>query len=63
MIAHAGGLPLEEMLPLVPGAGAALLFARAWLELRLPLRRSPTRARGAAALSRADQSPGTHAAR
>ena len=35
MIAHVGGVPLEEMLPLIPGASALLLLARAWLMLRL----------------------------
>ena len=33
--AHVGGLPVEELLPLVPGAGAALLMARGWVSLRL----------------------------
>ncbi len=41
MIAHVGGVPLEESLPLVPGAGAMLLLARAWLVLRLRRRRDP----------------------
>ena len=35
MIAHVGGVPLEEILAAVPGAGAGLLLARAWLTLRL----------------------------
>ena len=35
MIAHIGGLPLEELVPAVTGAGAALLAARAWLTLHL----------------------------
>ena len=39
MIAHVGGVPLEEALPLVPGAGAGMLLARAWLMLRLRRRR------------------------
>jgi hypothetical protein len=39
VIAHVGGLPLEEMLPFSPGAGALLLLARAWLMLRLRPRR------------------------
>jgi hypothetical protein len=39
VIAHVGGVPLEEMLPLIPGAGALLLLARAWLMLRLRHRR------------------------
>jgi hypothetical protein len=36
VIAHVGGVPLEEtLLPLVGGAGAGLLMARAWLESRM----------------------------
>ena len=35
MIAHVGGVPLEEFLPAVPGAGAGLLLARAWLMVHL----------------------------
>jgi hypothetical protein len=32
VIAHVGGVPLEEvLLPWVSGAGAVLLMARAWL--------------------------------
>ena len=39
MIAHVGGVPLEEIVPAVTGAGGSLLLARAWLMLRL--RRRP----------------------
>jgi hypothetical protein len=39
--AHVGGLPLEEVLPSITGAGAGLLLARAWLTLRLRRRREP----------------------
>jgi hypothetical protein len=35
VFAHAGPLPLEELLPALTGAGAALLAARAWLTLHL----------------------------
>ena len=36
MIAHVGGVPLEEtLLPLLSGAGAGLMLARAWLLSRL----------------------------
>ncbi len=35
MIAHIGGVPLEEALPAAAGAGAALVAARAWLALHL----------------------------
>jgi hypothetical protein len=31
MIAHIGGLPLEEFLPAVPTVTAGLLLARVWL--------------------------------
>ena len=35
MFAHVGGVPVEEaLLPLVSGASAALLLARAWLVSR-----------------------------
>jgi hypothetical protein len=35
VIAHVGGVPLEEFLPVVPSAGAGLLLARVWLISRL----------------------------
>jgi hypothetical protein len=35
MIAHVGGVPIEELLPSVTGAGAGLLLARAWLMVHL----------------------------
>jgi hypothetical protein len=41
VIAHVGGVPLEELLPMAPGAGAGLLLARAWLMMRLRRRREP----------------------
>jgi hypothetical protein len=41
MIAHVGGVPVEEVLPSVTGAGAGLLLARAWLILQLRRRREP----------------------
>jgi hypothetical protein len=31
VIAHVGALPLEEILALVPGAGAGIVLARAWI--------------------------------
>jgi hypothetical protein len=43
MIAHVGGVPLEELLPAVGGAGASLLLARAWLSLYLCRRRKPAK--------------------
>jgi hypothetical protein len=39
VIAHIGGLPLEEMLPVASGASGGLLVARAWIILRLKRRR------------------------
>jgi hypothetical protein len=41
VIAHVGGVPVEEMLPTAAGAGSALLLARAWVALRLWRRRGP----------------------
>lgn len=34
-LAHVAGLPLEELLPALGGAGGLLLIARGWLALRL----------------------------
>jgi hypothetical protein len=39
LIAHIVGIPLEELLPSVSGAGAGVLVARAWIMLRLRRRR------------------------
>ncbi len=42
MIAHVGGVPVEEtLLPLVSGVGAGLLMARVWIASRLRRPRSP----------------------
>ena len=41
MIAHVGGVPVEEILPSLAGGGAVLLLARAWMGLRLRRRREP----------------------
>ena len=41
IIAHVGGVPLEEMLPSVTGAATSLLLARAWLMLHLRRRQEP----------------------
>jgi hypothetical protein len=35
VIAHVGGVPLEELLASLAGTGGALLAARAWIMLRL----------------------------
>ena len=43
MIAHVAGVPLEEALPALAGAGTSLLVARAWLTLQLRRRREPGR--------------------
>jgi hypothetical protein len=39
VIAHVGGVPVEELLPALGGAGAVLLAARAWLGVHLRRRR------------------------
>lgn len=40
--AHVGGMPLEELLPSLAGAGTGLVLARAWLAVHLR-RRDPGR--------------------
>jgi hypothetical protein len=39
VIAHVGGVPVEEILPTLAGTGTGLLVVRGWLMLRLPRRR------------------------
>jgi hypothetical protein len=39
VIAHVGGVPVEEILPSVTGAGASLLLVRTWMVLRVRQRR------------------------
>jgi hypothetical protein len=39
LFAHVAGVPVEELLPLLPGVGAGLLMARAWLMGRVRRRR------------------------
>jgi len=34
MIAHVGGVPVEEIVPTLAGASSGLLVVRAWLVLR-----------------------------
>jgi hypothetical protein len=41
VVGHVGGVPVEELIPTVAGAGSALLLARAWLTLRLRRRWEP----------------------
>ena len=42
MIAHIGGLPVEEAVPSLTGAGAGLaLLARAWVIIHVRRRREP----------------------
>ena len=43
VIAHVGGVPLEEVLPTAAGGAAALLVARGWIMVRLRRRREPGR--------------------
>jgi hypothetical protein len=40
VIAHIGALPLEEVLPVLTGAGSGLLAVRAWMS-RVRRRREP----------------------
>jgi hypothetical protein len=35
VLAHVGGVPLEELVPSAAGVGAGLALARAWLIVRL----------------------------
>ena len=46
VIAHVGGLPVEELMPTVAGAGSMMLLARGWVSLRLRRRRAPAARRG-----------------
>jgi hypothetical protein len=39
VIAHIGGVPLEEILPALAGTSTGLLLVRAWLSLHLRRRR------------------------
>jgi hypothetical protein len=39
ILAHVGGVPMEELLPTLAGAGAGLLIIRARLTLRVQRRR------------------------
>jgi hypothetical protein len=39
VIAHVGGVPVEELLPTLAGTGTGLLVVRAWLTPRLRRRR------------------------
>jgi hypothetical protein len=41
IVAHVGGVPVEEVLPALAGTGSGLLVARAWLAVRLRRRRRP----------------------
>jgi hypothetical protein len=34
VIAHVGGLPVEELLPALAGSGTGLVALRAWLSVR-----------------------------
>ena len=39
VLAHIGGVPVEELIPTAAGAGGALLVARAWMAVHLRRRR------------------------
>jgi hypothetical protein len=39
LFAHVGGVPVEEVMPLVPGVAAGLALARAWVMMRVRRRR------------------------
>jgi hypothetical protein len=41
VLAHVGGVPVEEILPSATGAAAGLLLARAWLMVHVRRRREP----------------------
>jgi hypothetical protein len=41
IVAHVGGVPVEEVLPALAGTGTGLLVARAWLAVRLRRRSAP----------------------
>ena len=41
IVAHVGGVPVEEVLPTLAGTSTGLLLARAWLTVRLRRRREP----------------------
>jgi hypothetical protein len=41
VIAHIGGVPLEELLPSAGGASAGLLIARTWIMSRMRRHREP----------------------
>jgi hypothetical protein len=41
VIAHVGGVPVEEVLPALAGTSTGLLVVRAWLTVRLRRRQEP----------------------
>jgi hypothetical protein len=41
VFAHVAGVPVEELIPMAAGTGAALLMARAWVSLHLRRLREP----------------------
>jgi hypothetical protein len=43
VIAHVGGVPVEELVPALAGTATSLLVARAWVMLRLRRRQEPRR--------------------
>ena len=41
VLAHVGGVPVEEFLPALAGAGTSLVVIRGWVMLRVRRRREP----------------------
>jgi hypothetical protein len=41
MIAHAAGVPVEELVPALAGAGTGLALVRAWVMIRVRRDRGP----------------------
>jgi hypothetical protein len=41
VIAHVGGVPVEEILPALAGTSTGLVLVRGWLTLHLRRRREP----------------------
>ena len=48
MIAHVGGVPVEELLPTLAGTGGALFVARAWMAVHFRREDRRDRARAGA---------------
>jgi hypothetical protein len=46
VLAHVAGIPVEELIPTMAGAGSMLLLARGWVALRLRRLRRAAERRG-----------------